>query len=344
MPQLRRELIAAAVNAHDNSESRYWQDSAINLLLDVSSVDSIKEAAYLLGQMRKENQENKTWLSTFSTALPGLLDIAKVELYPPVLQNRDDGPTSIEEYLHWPGRIFLLNDPSCATEQEGAFSLFLSAFLLHALSGPEVEAGELRAVAIIDEALTFHLPAKVDSRIHQLCRSKGLSIISGAQRLPERQNSEKGDWQTAEYIFGMKVISQETQASLSRRAGQILYDEPNESRSESEGHVSTSGSQRSEKMDAFPPEHFGRLAPRQFVLFHNRGMVTGRTAQVSPPQRNQRIPRYIPREDIYDFSRRLQQTGGGDPCQNARMQELSRKPGSKDGQSSNCTREGTTPP
>ena len=38
-----------------------------------------------------------------------------------------------------------------------------------------------RAVAIIDEALTFHLPPDVDRRIYALCRSKGLCIIAGAR-------------------------------------------------------------------------------------------------------------------------------------------------------------------
>jgi hypothetical protein len=339
IPQLRHELIAAAVYAHDNKDDRFWLDSAVNLLLSVSNAATLDAAAYLLAKMREENREDKSWLSIFSTAMPGLLDIAKVELCP----SGDDGPKSIKEYLRWPGRIFLLNDPSCATEQKGTFSLFLSAFLLRALSGPDMEAGKLRAVAIIDEALTFNLPADVDRRIYALCRSKGLSIISGAQRLPDRHGGERGEWQTAEYLIGMKVISQETQASLSRRAGQIVYDEPHKGRSESDGRVATSESQRGEKMDAIPPEHFGRLEPRQFILFHDRGLVSGRTAEVSRPQYNRRFPAYDPREEIYEFARRLQQTGGGETCQSGRVLELSRKPSSKDDRSSNCTREGTTP-
>ena len=47
---------------------------------------------------------------------------------------------SIDDFLRRRGRIMLLNAPCCASEQKGAFYLFLSAFLLRALSMPDVPA------------------------------------------------------------------------------------------------------------------------------------------------------------------------------------------------------------
>ena len=61
----------------------------------------------------------------------------------------------------------------------------------------DVPLGTLRAVAIIDEALTFNLPPKLEETIHKLCRSKGVCIVAGAQRLPDPQLDERGAWRNA---------------------------------------------------------------------------------------------------------------------------------------------------
>jgi hypothetical protein len=305
IPQLRHELIATAVHAHPVKGDSFWMDHAISLLASVASEPGIMEAAQELATIRSSNKGDKFWLSVFGTAQLGLLDIAKVELAARSLKEPAKA-RSIKDFLSHRGRIFLLNDPSCATEQKGAFSLFLSAFLLRALSEPDMEAGKLRAVAIIDEALTFTLPAEVERRIYTLCRSKGISLICGAQRLPDPDQGERGEWQTSEYLFGMKVVSQQTQTSLSRRAGQILYEEPRRGRSESDGRVSKSENEHADRADAIPPEHFGRLAKRQFVLFHDAGLVTGTTADARQAQRDREMLKYDPRDDVSKFSRRLQ--------------------------------------
>jgi hypothetical protein len=54
-----------------------------------------------------------------------------------------------------------------------------------------------------------------------------------------------------------------------------------------------------------PPEHFGRLAPRQFVLFHNQGIVTGKTGDVTREQRDMLLPEYDEREDVRKLSMAL---------------------------------------
>ena len=216
----------------------------------------------------------------FGTARLGFLDLVKVERMSSL-----SGPDarSIDDFLRWPGRIFLLNNPSCASEQKGAFSLFLSAFLLRALSLPDVPAGTLRAVAIIDEALTFNLPPDVDRRIHTLCRSKGVCIVAGAQRLPAREQHERGEWRNAEYAFAMKCVDQDTQRELSRRAGSLLFRRMAKSTTTSPAkHGSGSSRTTSEqdaRQEAVPPEHFGRLAPREFAASY------GNSVTATPPLR-----------------------------------------------------------
>ena len=303
IPELCHELIATAVYAHDTKGDTFWMDSAVRLLRSIAHEKSLELGMAKLTRMKQRNAVDKTWLSIYQVAQLGLEDIIKVELPPPGTQGQ---VMSIDDYLEWPGRIFLLNDPSCATEQKGAFSLFLSAFMLRALSKPDLPAGGLRAAAIVDEALTFNLPPDVDRRIYALCRSKGLSVIAGAQRLPVHHLHERGEWPTAEFLFGMKVISQDTQSSLARRAGQMHFDQARTGRSLSNGRVSISENDQAERIDAVPPEHFGRLAPRQFVLYHDGGLVTGRTASVEHAQRELAMPKYDSREDVYEFTQTLQ--------------------------------------
>jgi hypothetical protein len=305
-PELCHELISTAVYAHDAKADTFWMDSAIRLLRSVAHEPTIRHARARLNNLRSKNSVDKTWLSIYQVAQLGLEDIVKVELPPP--PSADGKPLvsmSIDDYLDHPGRIFLLNDPSCATEQKGAFSLFLSAFMLRALSREDLPAGQLRAVAIVDEALTFNLPPDVDRRIYAMCRSKGLSVIAGAQRLPGKHPHERGEWATAEFLFGMKVISQDTQSSLARRAGQVHFDQVRRGRSWTGGRVSISESDQAERFDAIPPEHFARLAPRKFVLFHDRGLVAGFTAPIEHEQRKIPMPEYDRRQDVMDFGQPL---------------------------------------
>ena len=213
---------------------------------------------------------------------------------------------SVDDFLRWPGRIILLNNPACASEQRGAFSLFLSAFLLRALSMPDVPVGTLRAVAIIDEALTFSLPPDVDRRIYALCRSKGVCIVAGAQRLPDRQQHERGQWRNAEYTLAMKCVDQDTQRDLSKRAGSLLFQRMTKSTTTSSSERAAGPSftrgEQDVSQEAIPPEHFGRLAPREFALFHDRGIVTGRTVDVAREQRDIVLPAYDLREDARQMS------------------------------------------
>jgi hypothetical protein len=299
IPEIRHALITAAVHAHPGSES-FWMDQAVDMLESAASHEEFADAVAYFSSIPRSRPDDRFLLSVFGSARLGFLEIAKAQL-----MGCTDRGLSIDEFLKFPGRILLLNDPSCADQQSGVFSLFLTAFLLRVLSMPDVPAGTLRAVAIIDEALTFHLPADVDRRIYSLCRSKGLCIIAGAQRLPDRNNGERGEWQNAEYTFAMKVIHQETQVALSKRAGTLLFRQKKESRSTHLNGSSTSESEQDSRQDAIPPEHFGRLDPRQFVLFHDRGIVTGETVDVRHEQRKTELPVFDSLNEVTEISRQM---------------------------------------
>lgn len=299
IPELRHALVTAAVHAHPGSES-FWMDQAVDMLQSAASHENFFDAVAYLSSIPRTRPDDKFLLSVFGSARLGFLDLAKAQL----MGGTDQG-LSIDDYLKFPGRILLLNDPSCADQQRGVFSLFLTAFMLRVLSMPDVPAGTLRAVAIIDEALTFHLPPDVDRRIYSLCRSKGLCIIAGAQRLPDRNNGERGEWQNAEYTFAMKVIHQESQAALSKRAGTLLFREKKQSKSTHHNGSSTSESEQGVRQDAIPAEHFGRLDPRQFVLFHDRGIVTGETVDVRREQRDAKTPTFDSLDEVTEISRQL---------------------------------------
>ena len=299
IPELRHALITAAVHAHPGSET-FWMDQAVDMLGSAASHEDFEQAVIYLSSIPLKRPDDRFLMSVFGSARLGFLDIAKAQL----MGGAGHG-LSIDDYLKFPGRILLLNDPSCADQQSGVFSLFLTAFLLRVLSMPDVPAGILRAVAIIDEALTFHLPPDVDRRIYSLCRSKGLCIIAGAQRLPDRNNGERGEWQNSEYIFAMKVIHQETQIALSKRAGTLLFRQQKESKSTSTGGSSRSESEQDSRQDAIPPEHFGRLDPRKFVLFHDRGIITGETVDVRREQRDTKLPAFDSLDAVTKISSRM---------------------------------------
>jgi hypothetical protein len=300
IPELRHALITSAVHAHPGSES-FWMDQAVDMLENAASHESFDDAVAYFSSIPHSRPDDKFLLSVFGSARLGFLDIAKAQL----MGGAGLG-LSIDDFLKFPGRILLLNDPSCADQQRGVFSLFLTAFLLRVLSMPDVPAGRLRAVAIIDEALTFHLPPDIDRRIYSLCRSKGLCIIAGAQRLPDPSNKERGEWQNSEYTFAMKVIQQGSQIALSMRAGKLIFRQKKENKSENlAGGTTTNKSVQDRDQIAIPPEHFGRLDPRKFVLFHDRGIITGETVAVNREQRKRTFPAFDSLNEVTEISRQM---------------------------------------
>lgn len=306
IPELRHELIASSVHAHPMPNGSFWMDQAVELLETSIADDEFEDAVRRLAMFPRDHADDKFQLSIYGTARLAFLDLAKVHL---MAKNRPAGapaPLGIKDFLEKrKRRIFLLNDPSCATQQHGAFSLFLSAFLLRALSMDDVPAGTLRAVAILDEALTFNLPPDVDRRLYTLCRSKGICLIAGSQRLPDHRRHERAEWETAEYTLALKVMNQDTQKSLSQRAGSLFFREKTTSTSVNNAGGSRTESPHDLRTDVFPPEHFGRLAPREFLLFHDRGLVTGRTLDVCREQQKQDLPTFNARSDVREVSKTL---------------------------------------
>lgn len=302
VPELRHELIASTVYSHPMPNGSFWMDQAVDLLDSLIDDTSFENSVCDLAEYPKKHADDKFALSVFGTARLAFLDLAKVQLMGKAL-GPDKPARSIKDFLAHKGRIFLLNDPACATQQNGAFSLFLSAFLLRALSMEDVPAGTLRAVAIVDEALTFNLPPDVERRIYAMCRSKGICIITGAQRLPDARRDERAEWETAEYILAMKVMHQESQRALSQRAGGLSFRETLNGKSTNTAGPSRSQNDHDTRIEAIPPEHFGRLAPREFILFHDRGLVSGRSIDVKhQPQPETKFPSFDKRTDVREVA------------------------------------------
>jgi len=116
--------------------------------------------------------------------------------------------------------------------------------MLKAISMPDVDENSLRAAIIVDEALTFHLPAEVERAIYSQSRSKGLCIIASAQRLPNKNYGERGMWaDQANNIFAMRISDLETRRLFSQRIGQILYNEKQHSISIGDKNTSTTDSE-----------------------------------------------------------------------------------------------------
>jgi len=261
-----------------------------------------EQARDLLLKKKESKTQDKTFLSIYSTALIGFRDIISTELG----SRRSGRSFTIKQLLDWKGRIFLLNSPVCAEEQRGPLTLMLTAFLMEALLRPDVPEGELTAAAFIDEALSFNLPPEVERAIFTQSRSKGVAIIAGAQRLPNIRQGERGEWSVqAGHLFGMRTGDLDTRNSLSERLGNIIYEEEQNSTTDSHGHTSTTKSQTRRDHHAVAPADFGALKNREFVLFHEHGIAVGTTADVVGEQNDIPVFAYDPRNDVHDFMRVL---------------------------------------
>jgi len=299
IPELRHPVISTAVEAHHSGHGgdRFWSDSGVLLLKDAAAQDNIALAKKKIIKLRGGKQDDVTWQSIYTTALIGFRDLASVEL-----MNALGGGVSMNYFLNYPGNIFLLNNPGIASEQHGALTLFLAAFMMRVLSGADTNNdSELRAAVILDEALTFHLPEDVERAVYTQSRSKGLAIIASAQRLPKENQGERGAWSDhPAHIFAMKTSDLNTRQILAKRVGNITYDEKQKSVSVGDKSNSQTESMTQRHHDVIAPEDWA-LEPREFILFHETGVAPGRVKDIESKQRDIKIIDYDPRSDITAF-------------------------------------------
>lgn len=304
-PELRYSVISTAVESHISGPNtdRFWADSAISLLKDLASTESIAAAKSSLIERKEASANDRTFMSIYSTSIVGFKDVVTVEL----LSQNSHNKKVIDEFLKFPGRIFLLNNPCCSAEQHGSLTLLLSAFLLQAVSHPDVSENELRAAVFIDEALTFHLPVDIERAVYSQSRSKGLCIVASAQRLPNRTYGERGMWAgQAANIFGMRMTDMETRNSLSQRLGSMMYDEKQQSISHGEKSSSKTNSNVQRQHAVLAPEDFGSLKNREFILFHEHGVASGKVIDIAGEQvDNIKTILYNERKDVTEFMRGL---------------------------------------
>ena len=305
-PQLLSSIVSTAVNQNHGAgrgDNLFWVNSASAIIqeqLETSGdLGSLHEG---LIKWRESHKEDKTALSAYGSARPAVKDIVTI-----ALADGLGGKRSMDQFLNHRGRIFLLNSPMQTAEQNGAFAIFLSAFMLSCLSKPDAPGP--RACAIIDEALTFHLPAAVEQAVSAQSRSKGLVMIAGAQWIPK---DERRLLTRAEFTFGMKVGDLATARTLSALVGNTIYDEESWSKttgSSSGGgdtHESTSTSQQERRRELMPPESFRSLPPRSFILLHQAGIAPGYTAAVHGEQRDDIVAfDYQPQPLVSEYMKEL---------------------------------------
>jgi hypothetical protein len=294
-PELRHSLLTTAVESHHSGNSdRFWSDSALQLLKTVIAQPNVELGKKLLEFKKFENADDKTFQSIYATASLSFRDIATIDY---ISKNRP--AKTIDELLQHKGRIFLLNNPSCATEQQSALTLMLSAFLLQAISQPDLPEPQLRAAVFIDEALTFHLPSDVERVVYSQSRSKGLCIVAAAQRLPDSNYGERGMWANQAYhYFAMRVSDLKTRETLSQRTGKIIFSEEQTSKSDN----GTTKSDVERQHSAILPESFGTLSPREFILFHPAGIAPGIVVNVPGEQRDDiKTIQYTPQDAALEF-------------------------------------------
>jgi hypothetical protein len=304
-PEMLHSIVSTALAAHHSGNTdRFWSDKAVDLIKEAFSYYDLDKAKKYLKYKRDTNVEDRTFLSVYSSATIGFKDVAAIQLMNAGLATP---ARSIMDFINHKGRIFLLNNPACAAEQAGPLTLFLSAFLMKTISMPDLPEDKLRAVAMIDEALTFHLPPDVEVPIYSQSRSKGLCIIASAQWLPKKADNERGCWgNMANHIFAMRITDLETRASFSQRIGKLLYNEKQKSVSTGDKSSSSTTAEVEKQHHAFAPEDYGSLKNREFILFHEGGVAPGRVRDIASRQDDSiKTIDYTPRTDLIEFMKDL---------------------------------------
>jgi hypothetical protein len=303
-PELRHSMISSAVASHAggiNDHNKFFTDSSIELLKDNSRGDNLETLRNFLFNYKQTTGKVNPGASILSSALPGLRDLATIQLA------KSDKIFGIDYLLKHKGKIFMLNSPLCDAEQEGCFALMLSAFFMQAISLPDVPTGELRAFVLLDEALTFKMPPKVELAVYTLCRSKGLAIIAAAQRLPDKQANESGMW--ADFNNQMIVMKSKNSATnelLSKKIGTITYDERQESFSTGEKNNSSRTSSKTQREHAIMrPEDFSLLQNRQVIYLHEDGYGAGTVLNSHGTQSDAPPFEYVDRTDVGEFMKGL---------------------------------------
>lgn len=303
-PELIHSLVATAVESHQSGQTdRFWSDSAIELLKDsFRNSDSIEKVKIELRTKMDSKEGDKTFQSQLATALLGFRDIVTIAL------TSSNKVLSIEDIINHKGRIFLLNNPACASEQLGSLSLMLSAFFMQTISMADMPTTDsLRVAVIIDEALTFNLPNDIERGVYTQCRSKGLAIFAASQRLPQKEKHERGAWaDNPNHLIAMRVGDMPTREMLSKRIGTMTYDERQESFSFGEKSSSLTHSKVQRQHAVLLPEDFGNLKNRQIILFHEDGVGVGTVLHSPGDQQNNIKPLdYQERRDVSIFMRGL---------------------------------------
>jgi hypothetical protein len=275
-PELLASLVATAVSQHHSGgENAFWATAAAAIIQEqLETTNDLMSFRDGLIKWREAHSSDKTALSAYSSARPAIKDIATI-----ALADGLGGKRTMEQFVNHRGRIFLLNSPMQTPEQSGAFAIFLSAFVLSCLSQPDTSSP--RACAIIDEALTFHLPSALEQMVSAQSRSKGLVTIAGAQWIPK---DERRLLTRAEFMFSMKVADLPTSKLLSDLVGHTIFDEETKSTSVGSASTSTNTSQQERRRETMPPEFFRTLPQRAFILLHQAGIAPGYTAAVNGEQ------------------------------------------------------------
>jgi len=80
--------------------------------------------------------------------------------------------------------------------------------------------------------------------------------------------------QPAAHMFAMRLTNLRARDEFSKRTGKILFEEEQKTTTESmQGSNSSTIVKR--HYDVMPPEYFGSLNDREFILFHGKGISPG---------------------------------------------------------------------
>jgi hypothetical protein len=284
-PELIDLISKASVAVHQkDARDTYWRDTASNLISSALSTGNLEDAIKYLKSQKEKNRDDKTFLSTYATAMTGFRDIVSISM-----SSSNDSTLTLSDFVKKKTKFFLLNPPLIRESNIGPLNIFLSALITYMLSLKNTSNdSEIRTLFLIDEALQFNLPDTVETAITTTARSKGIAYVGSIQHLPGKWKGEThltkaqtkyifrcSDPNTAAEVSGWTDFEYEKKVvSLSQNASNSFFLAPDVRKEGLTAHV------EKRKGTFIPPMKIKMLENRQFFYLSQNEISVGRTTDV----------------------------------------------------------------
>lgn len=184
LPGLRPYILNAVCETYLGAGGYFFQDETRELLVKATKWDGdCQSAADSIATAR--NPGNCFASVVRDEAHRALHKLAQIEFRATEARKIGISVLSIDSFLSRPGRLFLLND-AVNGQRRDIRSIFLTAFILRALSRPDTADGRRKSAVIVEGAQGV-VPPRVYEELYARGASRGLRLIVASSQRSQLQ-------------------------------------------------------------------------------------------------------------------------------------------------------------